>query len=81
MAINAGPSRAAKILQEVVGCVPDGGIGPITLRCVNEYSGDLIEAYSNARADFYRSLSQFDKFGRGWLNRVEHGRAIARELV
>ena len=30
IAINSGPSRAAKMLQKCVGAKPDGAIGPVT---------------------------------------------------
>ena len=35
--VNAGPGRAAKYLQTMIGTTPDGGIGPMTLKAVDEY--------------------------------------------
>ena len=35
--VNAGTGRTAKYLQKMVGTTVDGGIGPNTIRCVNEY--------------------------------------------
>jgi lysozyme family protein len=70
-AVNAGVGRSAKILQTAVGVPADGGIGPITLAAVNAQDpADLIEKFSDAKESFYRSLSTFDTFGKGWLNRV-----------
>jgi lysozyme family protein len=70
-AVNAGPGRSAKILQTAVGVTPDGGIGPMTLAAVNKFESDeLIEKFSQAKEDFYRSLNTFETFGKGWLNRV-----------
>ena len=70
-AVNAGPGRSAKILQTAIGVPADGGIGPITLAAVNAQEPDvLIEKFSQAKEDFYRSLNTFDTFGKGWLNRV-----------
>jgi lysozyme family protein len=70
-AVNAGPGRSAKILQTAVGVPADGGIGPITLAAVKAQDPvELIEKFSRAKEDFYRSLNTFDTFGKGWLNRV-----------
>ena len=35
--VNAGPGRAAKYLQTMIGTVADGGIGPNTLAKLKEY--------------------------------------------
>jgi lysozyme family protein len=53
--------------------VPDDGvIGPVTLAAVNAQDSDwLIEQFSQAKEDFYRSLETFETFGKGWLNRIE----------
>ena len=71
VAVNAGPGRAAKLLQGIVGAVPDGAIGPATLAIVAK--GDphtMIGAYQDALRAFYRSLPKFSVFGKGWLNRA-----------
>lgn len=70
-AVNAGPGRSAKILQTAVGVPADGGIGPVTLAAVKVQDPvELIEKFSQAKEDFYRSLNTFETFGKGWLNRV-----------
>lgn len=71
--VNAGPSRAIKMLQRVVGASNDGIIGPETLRLVRirDATGVVI-AYGEARLDYYRSLRHFDTFGKGWTARTEH---------
>ena len=70
-AVNAGVGRSAKILQTAVGVTPDGGIGPMTLAAVNAIpEAELVEKFSQAKEDFYRSLNTFETFGKGWLNRV-----------
>lgn len=70
-AVNAGPGRSIKTLQSAVGATPDGGIGPMTLAAVNSFSEtELVEKFSQAKEDFYRSLNTFETFGKGWLNRV-----------
>ena len=75
--VNAGPGRAAKYLQSLVGALPiDGGIGPMTLAAVDKYidkfSVELaVERYQEARQKYYEELSTFATFGRGWTRRVE----------
>jgi hypothetical protein len=69
-AVNSGPSRAAKALQRAVGSFEDGAIGPKTLEAVKASNRvDIIESMANEREAFYRSLSTFDTFGKGWLRR------------
>ena len=74
MAINAGPGRAIKILQKLVGAKQDGAIGPETLKKIKE-SKITNNDYVDARRDFYLGLVKrkpvYKKFKRGWLNRVE----------
>ena len=74
-AVNAGPGRAAQFLQRIIGVEPDGGIGPITLAAVDKYTeefgvADTLENYSVARKEYYKSLSTFDAFGKGWIKRT-----------
>ena len=69
-AVNSGPARAAKALQRAVGAFEDGVIGPKTLEAVKASNRvDIIEQMANEREAFYRSLSNFDTFGKGWLRR------------
>lgn len=70
-AVNSGPGRAARWLQECVGVTADGAIGPKTLQAVNSYSGDLQSDYCDKRLKFLQSLPTFPTFGRGWTRRVE----------
>lgn len=70
-AVNAGPGRSIKIMQSAVGVTPDGGFGPMTMAAVQAVDPvELIERFSQAKEDFYRSLNTFSTFGKGWLNRV-----------
>ncbi len=70
-AVNAGAGRAIKTLQTSVGVTPDGGFGPITMKAVEAVDPvELIERFSQAKENFYRSLTTFSTFGKGWLNRV-----------
>jgi lysozyme family protein len=69
-AVNSGVSRASKALQKIVGVKDDGVIGPNTLKAVESANSQVvIERLTEAREDFYRRLSTFKTFGKGWLSR------------
>lgn len=69
--VNAGPGRSAKTLQDIVGVLQDGSIGPQTLHNVPLVDGKrIITEFGEKRRQFYRDLPQFPIFGKGWLARV-----------
>jgi lysozyme family protein len=83
-AVNAGTGRSVKTLQQAIGCVADGVIGPKTMAAINDANPkDLIAKFSDARADFYQGIvaRKPDQacFIKGWLNRVEDARKLALE--
>ena len=78
-AVNAGVGRSAKTLQSAVGATMDGAIGPLTLAAVKN-TPDLIDKFSQAKIDFYKSLNN-PTFEKGWLNRVEWVKADAKAMV
>lgn len=85
-AVNAGPSRAARYLQVMVGAKPDGKIGPSTLGKVADYvksygADHAIARYQDARTAYYRKLKTFPTFGRGWLRRVNEVRHAAEIMA
>ena len=81
-AVNSGPGRAAKILQETVGVKPDGGIGPITLAAVKSLDPVvLINKYAEKRLAFWQSLPTFDTFGKGWTRRGNEVKDEALKMV
>ena len=80
--VNSGTSRAAKALQRIVGVEQDGGIGPMTLQAVAEVEPtEIIEQMHHMRDKFYRDLSTFDTFGRGWIRRNDETKEQALNLV
>ena len=80
--VNSGTSRAAKALQRIVGVEQDGGIGPMTLQAVAEVEPtEIIEQMHHMRDKFYRELSTFDTFGRGWIRRNDETKEQALNLV
>jgi lysozyme family protein len=81
IAVNGGPGRAGKLLQECVGVPVDGGIGPITLAAVAKQDvNELIDKFSAAKVDFYLGLNN-PVYETGWLNRVKHVRTAALGMV
>ena len=83
-AVNAGTGRSVKTLQQAIGCVSDGVIGPKTMAAINDANPkDLITKFSDARADFYQGIvarkPDQARFIKGWLNRVEESRKLALE--
>lgn len=74
-AVNAGPNRAARYLQRLVGAKEDGQIGPHTLSLVSAHTKAVgrdraVMTYQDARRDYYKLLKTFPTFGKGWLRRV-----------
>ena len=86
-AVNAGPGRAAKMIQKMIGVTVDGGIGPNTLRALGLYEeevggvAEVILEYQKQRQAYYESLSTFDTFGRGWPSRVDETTVTATEMI
>jgi len=81
-AINSGPGRAAKWLQQLVGVTADGAIGPGTLAAVaTKPVQTLIAQYNDTRLQFLESLPTWGTFGKGWGNRIAHVQSAASLLA
>lgn len=77
-AVNSGPGRAIKFLQEVAGVTVDGVLGPRTLAAVEAVAApDVINAYCDKRLAFLQELKTWEHFGRGWGRRVLEVRRTA----
>jgi lysozyme family protein len=69
--VNSGPSRAIKLLQEAVGTVPDGSIGPRTMAAINHTAGGVLAArFNGRRLMFMTGLSNWPDASKGWARRV-----------
>ena len=80
--VNAGPSRAIKTLQSLVGVTEDGFMGPVTLAAVRTREPfELIERYTEARLEFYKSLRSESEFLRGWERRVTEIQTAALRMA
>jgi lysozyme family protein len=69
-------------LQSCVGVSVDGQIGNQTIEATKKIApSNLIERFSEAKINFYKSLVTFPTFGKGWLNRVEQVETVAKLMV
>jgi lysozyme family protein len=81
-AINSGPGRAAKWLQQAVGVTADGAIGLGTLKAVSDMPAqEIVEKYQQIRLEFLQALSTWGTFGKGWGRRVAEAGAAAKKMV
>lgn len=83
MAVNAGPYRAAMLLQRALGVNADGRIGPVTRAAIGRANArTLIKSFTAAKIEFYRALHQ-PRFLKGWLNRADtvQKTALAMALI
>lgn len=81
LAVNAGPYRAAVILQRSLGVTADGRIGSITRAAIAHIDPmTFISTFSFEKRNFYIGLHQ-PKFTRGWLNRVDHTKQVAISMM
>lgn len=76
--VNAGVGTAAKLAQLVVGSVPDGRIGPVTLGKINACDGTtFVLKFALAKMARYAEICNKDreqsKFLLGWINRTLKG--------
>lgn len=84
--VNAGPRRANRYLQILVGATSDGIIGPATLQAVKDKGSQigakaLVRGYADLRHSYYRKLKHFKTFGRGWTRRVDEVQEAALLLI
>jgi len=72
MGVNAGKVNAIRMAQRVVNATPDGKMGPMTTKSINNLP-DFVKRYKQARVEYYMriALKRNNKvFLKGWLNRV-----------
>lgn len=80
--INSGTSRAAKVLQQIVGVPLDGVIGPATITAVYKMASvDIINQIYAERLKFLKGLGTWATFGKGWQARCTSGKALALQLA
>lgn len=81
--VNHGSGNASRMLQRAVGVADDGVIGKVTLAAIERYSvADVGLLFQAERLEFYTKLNHFDRFGRGWINRMAGNlRYFAKDTV
>lgn len=81
-AVNHGPARARRWLQAAAGVTVDGALGPVTLAAIKARgAAEIIRRLSTGREAFYRGLSTFPTFGKGWIKRNTEVTAKALEMA
>lgn len=82
MAVNAGVSRAAKLLQKIVGTREDGVIGRKTIDAVQSFDpAKLVNAYREIRLRYYKKLPTWGTFGAGWTRRANRTANTALSII
>jgi lysozyme family protein len=74
-AVNSGPGRAARWLQEVIGARVDGVVGNETIsKARSANASQVINRYCDRRLAFMQSLRHWNTFKNGWTRRVSEVR-------
>lgn len=88
-AVNAGPGRAAMVLQRAAGVEDDGAIGPLTLAAVRGLAPvGVCRLFYTEKMKFYRAAKNRKTgamlwliFGKGWTARANRVQAQAYAMV
>lgn len=81
-AVNSGPSRGAKWLQQALGVPADGKIGPVTINAARQqYAPAAIQRAIGFRMAFLKGLPTWSKFGKGWAKRLQAVEAAALDMA
>jgi len=80
-AVNSGPRRARRWLQEAAGVSTDGIIGPKTLKAIEQIPEiKLIDTIIDTRLRFMQNLSIWKYFGKGWKKRIDRVRSTSIKM-
>ena len=81
-AVNSGPARASRALQQILGVGAEEGVGPRTLAALAKAEPrKIIWTLSRAREGFLERLRTFRVFGRGWRARVDAVEVAALDMA
>jgi lysozyme family protein len=69
-AVNQGVSVATKFLQDALGVMVDGVIGPRTIKAAHAADDRKLGRFFALRALRYSNLSTFNVYGYGWFTRL-----------
>jgi lysozyme family protein len=78
-AVNSGPSRSAKWLQQALGVTADGHIGSVTLAAAQAAdAAAIIDRICDIRMAFLRGLKHWPRYKNGWTTRVSGVRSVGK---
>lgn len=88
-AVNSGPAKAAKALQEALGVEADGFIGPKTIAAAKKaVAADpigIVTRYADMRRTFFEAIIKARPsqavFKKGWFARAAQAKKLALELA
>jgi lysozyme family protein len=81
-AVNSGPGRAIKWLQQALGVTQDGALGPKTLAAAKAADPKLlVHGYNSIRLAFLQELPTWNVFGKGWGRRVAEVKQDASQMT
>lgn len=81
-AVNSGPGRAVKWLQQALKITVDGAFGPRTWHALTSADpAQLVDTYCAIRLAFLKELPTWDVFGRGWDKRVAEVKQTAGTMI
>lgn len=82
LAINSGPSKAAKTLQTCLDVTADGKIGPATLLAIQQIDPiDLCIKICDNRLAYLQSLPGWKNYGHGWGSRVKFVKETSEKMA
>jgi lysozyme family protein len=77
-AVNSGPARSARWLQQTLAVRVDGIVGPVTLAAARARpAAELVLGHLRRRRAFLVRLKTWPTFGRGWTRRLDAVEAAA----
>lgn len=80
-AVNSGPRASVRWVQRAMGIGDDGILGPITRRAISNSNPPLlVDRAIDERLKSVKQFKNYDVFGEGWENRIEHLRGFAKGL-
>jgi len=80
-AVNSGPRASVRWVQRALGISDDGILGPITREKIHSANPtDLVKKSVDERLKSVRQFRNYDVFGKGWENRINHLRDFALGL-
>lgn len=84
-AVNHGVGRASKMLQQALGVIPDGDIGPKTLNALRGIDPDIVcSRLATIRRAFYNGIVAANpsqkRFINGWMARINEVESYAKGI-